>query len=782
MSGLDIDTRTDVYSLGVLMYVLITGATPFDAQTMRGRGVAELQRLIVEQEAPRPSTRLSTLGETLAQVARQRRTEPGRLLALLRGELDWIVLKAMEKDRTRRYDTARDLADDIRRHLDNLPVLAAPPSRIYRLRKLVRRHRAAATTVAAVAAALVLAVIGTSWGMLRAMSAESAARASAVGEAVQRRAAEANEQRAIEAAELASTEAARALEAERAAEAKAAELAAMTAFQTSMIQTIDVARMGERMREHVLTEIRSSMERNELPEEEIAPRTAQAEAILAQANFSNPAIRGIEETILARAARQIDEQFADRPLIQARLLQSVAETRSALGFGEQAEADFRRVAALRREHLGPDHPQSIVSSALVAASIQARGDWSQALEIYRDVHAQAEQALGSEHPLTRVLGDYRSGGSADALFRRGDPEEIFWWSEITPGVSQAEAALVARSVPLIYEILDRFGLSPTSDPASIDDATLDAIMDTFDRVFASMREGLGDANPLLVGFKANVGRNARTMGRAARGEPYLREAFEAQRRMLGDAHPATVITMLEYSRTLFDLGRLDDSYLLARQGLAAVRRDHGDEHPLTIQVQDVMVRNLAGAGRDAEAAGLLREIMQVQQRTMSANPAALASAFAGRSLELLERAGPLTLALVDEMLAESLSIREASMPESWLTANTRSMLGEARFRGVMLEVGGAEPLERPLLNQSQRQRLAEARGLLLSGFDALATIDTGEATNFLPMRRRQAAERLVRFFEAMDELGSGEGNAAELERWRERVDELRRAERGEAGR
>ncbi|HMN95724.1 MAG TPA: serine/threonine-protein kinase [Phycisphaerales bacterium] len=795
MSGLDVDTRTDVYSLGALVYTLVTGAAPFDPRELRSRSIAEIQRLIVDSETPRPSTRLTSLGEGLAEVARLRRTEPGRLRTLLRGELDWIVLKAMEKDRTRRYDTARDLADDLRRHLDNEPVLAAPPSRIYRLRKLVRRNRAAATTVALIAAALVLAVIGTSWGMLRARTAETAARAAALGEATQRLTAEENERRAIEAAELASREAARALAAERAAEARASEFEAMTAFQTSMIQAIDVARMGERMREDVLAEIRESMRRRELPEAEIAARMAEADALLAEANFSNPAILGIERTILARAERQIVEQFADRPLIQARLLRSVAETRSVLGFGAEAEADFRRIAALLAEHLGDGDPRTITATALVAAGIAARGDWVRASVIYAEAGAAAEAALGADHPLSRVIGYLAAGGNIDPLLRRGDPEEIFWWSEITPGMSRAEAELAAQHIPRIYEIIDGLGIAQGTAAEMLDDATIDAVLGAFDEVARLLGDALGDGNPLLVGFKTNAGRNARTMGRPERAEPYLREALEAQRRMFGDAHPATVLAMLERARALYDLGQRDESYAIARQGLAAVRREHGAEHPLSVQVLDVMVRNLVGAGRDADAAAHLREVIDIQRRTIAATPTALAAAFAIRGSELIEAAGPRTLPLVEEMLAECVAIREATMPESWLTANARSMLGEAIFRGAMAAVGqparaAASEAPTPVIEGADRndgtpepddlaailERFAEAERLLTAGYEALLATEERDATPALPLRRRQAAERLLRLTEAKQAVDPAAGHAAEIDRWRAAIESLRAVE------
>ncbi|MHC4707682.1 MAG: serine/threonine protein kinase, partial [Planctomycetota bacterium] len=142
-SGLDIDARSDIYSLGVLLYQLLTGVTPFDAEKLREAGYGEMQRIIREVEPDKPSTRLSALGKALADVAKHRKVSPDILAKLLRGDLDLIIMKTLEKDRTRRYERAVELAADVERHLSNKPVLAAPPSMAYRLRKFVRRNRVA---------------------------------------------------------------------------------------------------------------------------------------------------------------------------------------------------------------------------------------------------------------------------------------------------------------------------------------------------------------------------------------------------------------------------------------------------------------------------------------------------------------------------------------------------------------------------------------------------------------------------------------------------------------
>ena len=643
--GDDVDTRSDVYSLGVVLYELLVGATPLDARRLRSAAVEAMRRMIREVDPPRLSSRLSGLGETATTVATARGTDPKRLGQQLHGELDWIVMRALEKDRGRRYDTAAAMADDLGRYLADEAVLARPAGGAYRLRKLARRHRAAVAVTVALAAALLVGAVGTTVGLVRAAAALRVADARRV-----------EAERATAAAESARLR------------AEAGERRAETAQQSS-----------EAVTGFLVDDVLGRATTDQVPDPVV--RDTLIKAII------DPATAG-----LAR-------RFGGQPLVRAAVQSTLAEVMQQLGRRADAVALAGAAYDTRRAVLGDGDPLTRRSMAQVVITRIGDPHSDEAIAIARRLWDQCRQADGDEAPATlKYMGLYglaihyqEREREAEAILRAaversrrrlgdGDPITIdnlnYLARTLRLDGRPREAEEPGR---LAWEGVRRqLGPSPRHEAISIQVDYM-AILRALDKLpeaaelarqsWEQERLLLGDANPRtryywreLVGLDQRLGRAGELADRVRQLLPSVRDAQPPR----PDDH---VELLLELGQACLAGGQAAEAERLTGEALAMYRGlhprpDNGLSRYLVLAGDACLA-----AGHPSAAEPLCRErLRQVRQRR-PVQPALIADALVALNAALAREPG-LHVAEVMANVREAVTLRAAATTRPPTTAPT----------------------------------------------------------------------------------------------------------------
>jgi tetratricopeptide (TPR) repeat protein len=701
-SSMDIDTRTDVYALGVMLYELLAGSPPIDASQFRRGAMLEMLRMVREVDPPRPSTKLSAAVALPNIAANRGGIEPARLSKLLRGELDWVVMKALEKDRNRRYETANALSRDIQRYLADEIVEARPPSVGYRLKKFVRRNKLQVIAAALVASALFAGMAGATWGLFE-------ARRSAEGERLAKEDAKRKEKKAVAAAEQERMAKIDADTKRREAETNLAFATKGNAILGSVFAGLspdrNYATLGEFRQaladnlKHAVKELDGSAIGD--PLEVAAMQNTLGQSLLALGEW-DLAIEVLQKSRDTRAARL----GHDHPKTL------FSEEALALGYEFSGKLNkalplLQKALPLMKAELGTDNPHTLTLMNNLAMSLMEAGKLDQALPLFKETLALRKAKLGPDHidtlaSMANLAMGYGHAGMLDEAMSL--EEETLARSTAKLGADHSDTLRVAHNLAESYRMAGK----------------LDQALLMFERTNAATKAKLGPDHPDTLKSTGSLAAAYWSLKRLDKSVPMFEELLVLHEKKLGRDHPSTLMMVANLGVNYHDAGRFKESIPLleeahrASQQLAELR-----------WVAVPLLDSYEKAGEHAKLVGVLQGQLADSRRSLPKDSPQLAS--------VLVQLGGAWLTQkkwteAEPLLRECKGIRETKEPDAWTTFNTESLLGEA------------------LLGQ---QKYAEAEPLLVKGYEGMkAREEKIPKSGGGELRIPEALDRLIEFYTA----------------------------------